>query len=358
MWRERRRVIALLAVVELLALAVPIATRTPVSRAELVIAVFLASLSLSYSVFVYGWEKARRFLLFERMPSMTPNVQGTWCFAAALLLPPVAAASVTALSSLGGWRTYNPAAPNRRVYRYVYSSMGTLLAATVCSWVFHRHLPLAAALSLASALWVVIGAGAMTLAMCASGDFGAAKKMLQLQPHRMVLATMCIAVGEYGIRDIAMPLMWLSLPAAVAIHRHFVTAELHSSHRAGFVPMDRQAWLHVAKVIVEASDTLSVVRVATADPEAAAIVAKAQTGCDAIGATGDGGLAILLPDCPPAQGDAFARRLRIVMAHHGIDCTLAAASKPRDGQDLDDLLAVLEAELVTREASRRSASSP
>jgi len=170
---------------------------------------------------------------------------------------------------------------------------------------------------------------------------------------------MCVAVGEYGIRDIAMPLMWLSLPAAVAIHRYFVTAELRTSHKPGFVPMDRQAWLHVAKVIVDASDTVTVVRVtAAADPEAATIVAKAQTGCDAIGATGDGGLAILLPDCPPAQGDAFARRLRIVMAHHGIDCTLAAASKPRDGQALEDLLAVLEAELVTREASKRSASSP
>lgn len=289
---------------------------------------------------------------------MTPNVQGTWCFAAALLLPPVAAASVTALCSIGQWRTYNPAAPNRRVYRYVYSSMGTLLSATVCSWIFHRHLPLVAALPLAGVLWVVIGAGATTLAMCASGDFGAAKEMLHFQPHKMVLATMCVAVGEYGIRDIAMPLMWLSLPAAVAIHRYFVTAELRTPPGAGFVPMDRQAWLHVAKVIVDASDTVSVVRVATTDPEAAAIVAKAQTGCDAIGATGNGGLAILLPDCPPAQGDAFARRLRIVMAHHGIDCTIAAASKPRDGQGLEDLLAVLEAEMVTREASRRSASSP
>jgi hypothetical protein len=235
--------------------------------------------------------------------------------------------------------------------------MGTLLAATVCSWVFHRHLPLAAALPIASMLWIVIGAGAMTLAMCASGDFGAAKKMLQLQPHRLVIATMCVAVGEYGIRDIAMPLMWLSLPAAVAIHRHFVTTELRSPRRAGFRPMDRQAWLHVAKVIVTASDTVSVVRIATGAPGAAAIVAKAQTGCDAIGATGDGGLAILLPDCPPTQGDAFARRLRIVMVHHGIDCTIAAASKPRDGQGVEDLLAVLEAELVAREASRRSASS-
>jgi len=357
-WAERRRVLALLAVVELLALVAPIATRTPVSRAQLVIAVFLASLSLSYSVFVFGWEKARRFLLFERLPSMTPNVQATWCFAAALLLPPVAAASVTALCSIGGWRTYNPAAPSRRVYRYVYSSMGTLLAATVCSWVFHRSLPLAVTLAVASVLWGVIGAGATTLAMCASGDFDAAKKMLQLQPHRMVLATMCVAVGEYGIRDIAMPLMWLSLPAAVAIHRYFVTTELRTSDRVGFVPMDQHAWLHVAKVVLDASDTVSVVRVTASDPEAAAIVAKAQTGCDAIGSTGDGGLAILLPDCPPTQGDAFARRLRIVMAHHGIDCTLAAASKPRDGLALEDLLAVLEAELVTREASKRSAGSP
>ena len=354
-WRERRRVLALLAVVELLALVAPVASWMPISRADLVIAVFLASLSVTYSVFVFGWEKARRLLLFERMPAMTPNVQGTWGFAAALLLPPTTAAAVTVVSSVGAWRAYNPAG-NRRVYRYIYSTAGTVLGTTACSSAFRLDLPLAATLALASVLWVLIGAGGPTLAMCASGDLRAARKMLHLRTHRMVFATMLVAVCEYALSGIAMPLMWLSLPAAVVIQRHFVNVELRS-REPHLAPMDSHAWLHVAEVIVEASDTVSVVRINTDDQQAARMIAMLQAGCDAIGTTGNGGLAILLPDCPPAQGDALARRLRIAMTHHQVDCSIAAVSKPRDGQVLEELLAVSEAELVARDASRRSASS-
>jgi hypothetical protein len=123
-------------------------------------------------------------------------------------------------------------------------------------------------------------------------------------------------------------------------------------------PMDEQAWLHIAKVIVEASVTVTVLRIDAADSQTARMVAMMQGGCDAIGTYPHGGLAILLPDCPPANGDALARRLRIAMKHHKVDCNIASASKSRDGQSVDDLLAVCEAELViSREASRRSANS-
>jgi hypothetical protein len=168
-WRERRRVLAVLAVIEVLALTVPVATWSRISRAELVMGAFLTSLSLAYSLFVFGWEMARRLLVYERTPAMTANVQATWCFAAAMLLPPSAAAAVTAISCVGAWRTYNPAG-NRRPYRYVYSTMATVLAATVSSLVFHSSLPLGTALLLAAGTWILVGAGATTLAMCASGD--------------------------------------------------------------------------------------------------------------------------------------------------------------------------------------------
>lgn len=357
-WRERRRVLAILAVVEICALAAPLATWSPLSKADLDLALVLASLSLIYSLFVIGWEKARRHLLFERTPEITPNVLATWCFAAAIILPPVAAAAVAAISECGGWPVYNPAG-TKRLYRFVYHVMTTVLGATATSEALRLDLPVWDALPIAAGVWLAVGPGLTILAMCASGQFGAAKAMLHPRTYRLEVVTMAVAIAEYTSYIAGFPLLiWLSLPVAVVIQRYFTTTELRA-REVGARPMDEQAWLHVAKVVVEATVTTSVLRIDTADPQTARTVAMMQGGCDAIGTYADGGLAILLPDCPPAQGDALARRLRIAMKLHKVECNIAAASKPRDGQVLDDLLAVSEAMLVlSREASRRSASSP
>jgi len=80
-----------------------------------------------------------------------------------------------------------------------------------------------------------------------------------------------------------------------------------------------------------------------------------QTGCDAIGLIGDAGQAILLLDCPEMSADALAVRLRSALQHGGVPASVAAAAKPRDGDSLNDLWAICEAELVTREAAARAA---
>lgn len=169
---------------------------------------------------------------------------------------------------------------------------------------------------------------------------------------------MAVALGEYAAYDVGFPLLiWLSLPVAVGVQRYFTTAELRARD-IGAVPIDPDAWLHIAKVIVEATATVSVLRLDTQDPQAARTVAMLQGGCDAIGSYAGDGLAILLLDCPPDQGDALARRLRLAMELHKVQCNIASASKPRDGQTAADLLAVCEAELVvSSKASRRSANS-
>jgi len=357
-WQQPRRVLAVLAVVEGLSLAAPVVTWSPMTRADLVLALLLASLSVTYSLFVIGWEKARRLLLFEHAPAMTPDVFGVWCFASAILLPPALAAAVTAVSGLADWPSYNPAG-TRPLYRYLYSTVAaSALAATVASWLFRRHHALAVALPEAAAAWVMVGAGALVLAMCASGQFDAAKTMLQPKTYRIEAAAMAIAAVEFAIHQIlGSPLLWLSLPAAVLLQRYFTSSELHQREpEAG--PIGKDAWAHIARVIVGASEAVTVLRVDGADADAMRTVAKLQGGCDAIGAYPGGGLAILLMDCPPKQGDAIARRLRIAMRLHKVDCHIASASKPRDGQVVDDLLAVCEAELVvSSEASRRSAKS-
>lgn len=343
-WRERYPVLLVLAVVELLGLVAPVVTWVPVSKADLDLALLLTSLSITYSLFVIGWEKARRLLLFERAPAMTPDVLAVWCFAAAVLLSPTLAAAVTAIAAIADWPSHP--AGSKRLHRYIYSSLASVLAATVASWIFRHHLSLIETLPVAAVAWVTIGAGATALAMCASGQFAGARRMLHLQSYRLEITTMTVALGEYAVYRAGLPLLiWLSLPAAVGIQRYFTTMELRS-REPGMAPMDSEVWLHVAKVIVDASDTVTILRIDTADPQAAQVVAMMQGGCDAIGRYPDGGLAILLPDCPPAHGDAIARRLRVAMGYHKVSCSVAAAAKPRDGRELNSLLAVSEAELV------------
>ena len=188
----------LIGVVEIFAIVAPIITWSPPSLADLDLAIMLASLSVTYSVFVIGWEKARRVLLFERAPSLTPDLLATWCFAAAIILPPTLAAAVTAVSALGDWPSYNPAG-TRPLYRYLYSTMAAaVLAARAASWTVRHDLPLAVSLAAAGAVWIAIGAGATILAMCASGQFAAARAMLHPDAHRIEVTTMAVAISEYA----------------------------------------------------------------------------------------------------------------------------------------------------------------
>jgi hypothetical protein len=69
-WRERRRVLVVIAVVEALAVAVLVASWSPLSRVDFDLALLLISLSVTYSLCVVGWERARRQLLLERAPVM------------------------------------------------------------------------------------------------------------------------------------------------------------------------------------------------------------------------------------------------------------------------------------------------
>jgi hypothetical protein len=356
-WQESRLLLAVLAVVEALALAVPVLSWSSLSRADLDLGLALASLSLVYSLVVAGWEKARRHLLFDRNPAMTPNLLAMWCFASAILLPPAAAAAVTAVAEIGGWLNYNPAG-TRRLYRFVYHVTTSVLGATAASLTFRLELPVPATLPIAAGTCIVVGSVLTIAAMCASGQFDAARGMLHPKLYRLEIVAMTVAVAEFAACRIGFPiLVWLSLPLAVAIQRYFTRMELRS-RPVGAPPMDQQVWLYVAKVVVDASTAVTVVRIQTNDKASAGIVAMVQSGCDAIGTYGANGLALLLLDCPPAQGDAIARRLRSALHHHNVLADVASASTPRDGQVLEDLLAVSEAELVlAKAASNRPASS-
>ena len=352
-WRQPRRVLVVLGVVEASAIAAPICMWTPFTRSDLDLALLLVSLSATYSLVVAAWEKARQYLLFERTPTMTPNVLATWCFSAAIMLPLNLAAGVIIVAMAGDWPSYNVAGP-KRLYRFVYSVACCVLAATAVTAL--ARLPVLARLPLAAAAWLGVSIAVISLAMAASGRTDGVRVMLQPRTHSLELVTVGLAVAEYALYAAGLPsLIWLSLPVAVAVQRWFTHTELRRWDRPSRL-MAEEAWLHVAQVVVAASVTTSIVRIDSPDPAAARAAAMMQAGCDAIGSYGAGrGLAILLPDCPPQNGDALARRLRAAMRARRVPCHIAAAAKPQDGQSLGDLLAICEAEIVAREAAGQPA---
>ena len=93
---------------------------------------------------------------------------------------------------------------------------------------------------------------------------------------------MAVAAGQYAAQQAGLPLIWLSLPAAVVIQRRFTKAELRARGSVA-PPMNDEAWLYVASVVVEASVAVTVLRIDASDTQAACIVAMMQGGCDAIG---------------------------------------------------------------------------
>jgi hypothetical protein len=183
--------------------------------------------------------------------------------------------------------------------------------------------------------------------------------MLHFGPYRIEVVTMAVAIAEYAAYRAGLELLiWVSVPAAVVIQRYFTRGELQEAAAVGARPMGRDAWIHIAKVLVDSSDAIAVVLIETTDVAAARMVVTLQGGCDAVGLVSPKCIAVLLLDCPPALADAYGRRLRAKLRLNRIPCQVAVAAKPRDGQLVEGLLTVCEAELVVRsEASRRSANS-
>ena len=147
------------------------------------------------------------------------------------------------------------------------------------------------------------------------------------------------------------PLVWLSLPAAIGIQRWSrkeVLRELDEYE----APLDEQVWLHVARGLVAGCELAAVIRIDTQAPAAVRAMAQLQSGCDIVGSFGDAsGLAILLADCPAVHAAALASRLRAAIRQADLTAHVAVAAKPRDGGCIEDLLVVAEAELIATGAA-------
>jgi hypothetical protein len=192
--------------------------------------------------------------------------------------------------------------------------------------------------------------------MVSAGQYQALSLLLKPESHKLEILTIGLATAQVQLITLHIPLAWLSLPAAIVIQRWAVQSDLRVTDDSTIRPMTEAAWLTVAKEVVAACPVSAIMRIDTTDPAAVGLVARMQVGCDAIGAIGKSGLAILLADCPGANAEALAMRMRTALHQQGISALVAVAAKPRDGQTSADLLAVTEAELITRAAAQRRKS--
>ena len=228
--------------------------------------------------------------------------------------------------------------PARRVagrahlYRHVYSTAVTVLAATA------THAVSSPALD----RWLGSPGGTGSIRRSRSR-----RRRRDARCRRAVGGAWPPAAGSYEQRSAALPsryalsywstrrlgmLVWLSLPAAIALQRMITRSRLRNVADDALVrPMAEEAWFIAATEVVAALPVVSIIRITTTDPIAVSAVAQMQAGCDAIGYLGADGLGMLLVDCPSLSAEALATRLRTALRKKGVEGKVAAAGKPRDG---------------------------
>jgi hypothetical protein len=352
-WRQPPLLVTLIFGVEISAVVVPLYEPTSVEYRDLATAALLASLSIAYSLLTRRLERARLALRHGLAHRTYPNLLAAWGITAAILLPLQLAAVVLIGAAIAEWPASNIAG-RAKPYRYVYSKASTILAAAGARFSLTLDLSHQVALLMAAATYTAVCVLVIALAVSSSGQCRALRVYLQPQSYVLDGWTAAIALAQVELYDVHWPLLWLSLPATIALQRWTVRSDMQAAAvESGSRPMSEDAWRIAATEIVAALPVVAILRVTTADPLAAVAVAQMQAGGDAIGLVGDAGLSMLLLDCPGTSADALATRLRRALRHGGLTGTVAAAAKPRDGESLPALWAVCEAELITRDAASR-----
>ena len=241
LWRTTPCAVIVILAVDLAAAVTALASVTSIRQADLWTATLLASLSIVYSRFTVSWERARRALRQEKLPTLCPNLLATWAFAAAVLLPLSLAAAVIALAALAEWPARNIAG-QATPYRYVYSTAGAILAATAANSCMALALPGPLALALAAVGYMLVGIAAVALAMVSAGQYKALPLLLKAESHKLEVLTIALACAQVQLINLHIPLAWLSLPAAIVIQRWAVQSDLHLSDDTTIRPMTEGAW--------------------------------------------------------------------------------------------------------------------
>jgi hypothetical protein len=356
-WRIPRTALVLILTVDVAALMIPTLSPAAISRSDLGITAALTSLSVAYSLVTRRSERARRALHVGVQPTYYQNMLAVWTFAAAALLPLRLIFVMVVLAALAEWPSRN-ILQQARPYRYIYSTGAALLATDAAHTCINLNLSPRLGLTLAVLCYMAIGVACLILATLSVRQLSDLSGFFRMRVHLVELFSIMVAILQVQLVHMQLGiLVWLSLPATVAMQHYTTRVKLRSTANDTWeLPMGEESWLIAATEVISALPVVSILRVNTANPVAASAVAQMQAGCDAIGYAGNAGLAVLLVDCPDRNAEALAARLRTALSHAGVQASVATASEPRDGYSLDDLLAVCEAELIARDAANRSAN--
>jgi hypothetical protein len=352
-WRLPLAALLLVLGVDAAGMIVPSFSYAPITASDDLRMALLASLSITYSATTLQWERIRRAIGYARAPDAPSNLLNSWTFAAAVTLPAVPAAMVITVAFAAYWPAGQVLRP-LALHKYLYSAASVLLAAAAAGAV-GRALGLAAGLPAAAVVFTAVNmATVMPVIALSTGSVKPLRQFRDLQKHAIEAATLGIGGLIAVLLTVGVPLAWLSLPAAIVLQHRAARTAL-APQRETPSPMTRKVWLLVAREVVTACTAAAVLQIETVDREAAQAVARIQAGCDAIGSLSRRRLAVLLTDCPGRNAEAIAARIRAIFTERGIEAVIAVAAKPRDGQSLDELLAVSEAELIARDSATRSA---
>lgn len=351
----RHATIVLVLTSELLALIFTVIGRSPVTLRDIWLSLLFLSLCITHSVYLQRSEGVRHLLSRPRIVSVS-DMLGTWTFPAAILLPLPLAVAIIAVASVFQWpiRNFDGKAT---LYRFVYSQTAVVLGACAAHAIVTRSGYYPALVIAAALAYMIVGALMIMLAVASAGSLAEVKAFIKSSNQKNELITVCLGLAQIVLWQVGIPLLWLSLLAVIGIQRWALRSESVRKIDSAPPVMTEKVWGTVAREVIRACATASVIRMDTDEPAAARSIAQMQAGCDAIGAVGASGLVVLLADCPGANAESLALRLRSALSSAGVAANVAVAAKPRDGQVLEDLLAVTEAELITREAATRSAKS-
>ncbi|MEO6702782.1 MAG: hypothetical protein ABI140_01460 [Jatrophihabitantaceae bacterium] len=352
-----RCAIATVGLVDLLAALIPWASKARITHDQLGVALLLSSLSIAYSIGTVTFERVRVLLAKGTSPSMCPNLLATWTFAAAILLPLRLAALVCVIAAIADWPARN-VARQTDPHKYVYSTAGAVIATAAANYlVATTQVPYPLGVLIAAIGYVVVGAGLIALVMFASGQGRNVAIFVKPETHRIELLTVSVGLTEVLLHSSHIPLIWLSLPAAIGI-QHWSSRDALLKAGALPEPMGEAVWVHVSRGLVAGCGLSAVLRVDTDSPKALReLTLNIQSGCDALGQYGTG-LAITLVDCPETHADALADRLRSALVEVCPGAKVAVAASPRDGATLDALLVSTEADLIVAAAGDPTRSRP
>jgi hypothetical protein len=336
--------------VDLVALVVPGLFRADVTRADLSLALLLATLSITYSLSVVTFERVRVVLTRGTSPDMCPNLLATWTFAAAVMLPMRLAAAVVIIAVVADWPARNVVKPTES-YKYIYSSAAAMLAASAANAALSLGWYLGAGLLMAGVAYTAVGAGLVALAMMSVGQAAGLKIFGRPRTYAIEVQTIALGIGVAMAQYFHLPIVVLSLPVAILIQQRSGKAALKQASELP-EPMAEAVWRHVAAGMLDACSYAGVLRVDQDDPATLRVLTEIKTSCDAIGHY-RGGLAILLVDAPEPHTDALALRLRMTLASISPSARVASAAAPRDGRRLAELLVITEADLSVPDVNRQ-----